>query len=65
MSEFDEIKLAAGKFMQARKLNPKTPKGYEALLGFYVGWYRGEDLPPYVTICFACGRQDELMTVPS
>lgn len=59
----DEVKKAAGEFMRIRKLKTTTAKGYEALLAFYVGWYKGaENLPPYVTICLSCGRQSELVS---
>lgn len=61
----DDVKMAAAEFMSARKLKPNTAKGYEALLAFYIGWYRGiGNLPPFVTIAFTCGRQSELLGKP-
>lgn len=56
----DEAKTAATGFMLGRELKPHTAKGYEALVAFYYGWFRG-NLPSYVVICLSFGRQDDLI----
>lgn len=53
-------KTAATALLALRRLKPTTAKGYEALLSFYFGWYRGE-LPPFVVMCLGCGRYDYLL----
>lgn len=61
MSDKEQARELCGQMLLARKLKPTTKRGFEAVLAFYIGWYKTAELPPYISICLMCGRIEELV----
>lgn len=61
MNDKEQARKLCGEMLSLRKLNPKTVKGLEAVIAFYVGWYKTAELPAYISICLMCGRVEELV----